>query len=101
MESSNTKFPFTLIAGPCVIENENITKDIAKNIKDICNDLDINFIFKSSFDKANRSSSKSYRGPGFEEGLNILKDIKENLGLKILTDIHESNQAFEVSKLLM
>ncbi len=100
MESSNTKFPFTLIAGPCVIENENITKDIAKNIKDICNDLDINFIFKSSFDKANRSSSKSYRGPGFEEGLNILKDIKENLGLKILTDIHESNQAFEVSKIV-
>ena len=100
MESSNTKFPFTLIAGPCVIENEKLTVAIAKNVKDICKELNINFIFKSSFDKANRSSSKSYRGPGFEEGLNILKNIKENLQLRILTDIHEPNQAFEVSKVV-
>lgn len=100
MNHSSKKFPFTLIAGPCVIENEKITLDIAKHIKEICNELNINFIFKSSFDKANRSSSKSYRGPGFEEGINILKDIKEKLQLKILTDIHESNQAFEVSKVV-
>jgi len=94
------KIPFTLIAGPCVIENKDLCFDIAKSIKEICETLNIRFIFKSSFDKANRSSGTTYRGPGLNEGLNILYSIKEKLGLEILTDIHEPNQASEVAKVV-
>lgn len=85
-----------LIAGPCVIESEEITVHIAKSLKDIAKRHDIDFYFKASFDKANRSSITSYRGPGIEEGLRILEDIKKQLGLKVVTDIHEPWQAERV-----
>jgi len=100
LKNLEEKIPFTLIAGPCVIENKDLCLDIAKSIKEICETLNIRFIFKSSFDKANRSSGATYRGPGLNEGLNILYSIKEKLGLEILTDIHEPNQASEVAKVV-
>ena len=100
MKKLEEKIPFTLIAGPCVIENKEICFDIAKSIKEICETLNIRFIFKSSFDKANRSSGTSFRGAGLTEGLNILYAIKEKLGLEILTDIHEPLQAKEVAKVV-
>ena len=100
MNKFDEQIPFTLIAGPCVIENKELTFYIAKSIQEICKDLNIRFIFKSSFDKANRSSGTSFRGPGLNEGLNILDSIKEQLGLEILTDIHEPIQAKEVAKVV-
>jgi len=83
----------TIMAGPCAIESREITEIVAKELKQICEKLGINFIFKSSFDKANRSSIKSYRGLGMEEGLKILSDIKKNLNVPIVTDIHLPEQA--------
>ena len=100
MNKLNNKIPFTLIAGPCVIENKELTFNIAKSIKEICETLNIRFIFKSSFDKANRSSGSSFRGLGLKEGLSILDSIKDQLGLDILTDIHEPHQAKEVAKIV-
>ncbi len=85
--------PFVLISGLNVIENREITFDTASYIKKICSKLDIPFIFKASFDKANRSSISSFRGPGIEKGLQVLSDIKNKLGIPILTDIHEPYQA--------
>jgi 2-dehydro-3-deoxyphosphooctonate aldolase (KDO 8-P synthase) len=84
---------FTLIAGPCVIESESQVMDVASKMKDITNRLGIPFIFKASFDKANRTSITSYRGPGINEGLQILKRVKDELGLPVVTDIHEPYQA--------
>lgn len=89
---------FTLIAGPCVIESEEIVLQIAKEVKNITDELGIDYYFKASFDKANRTSIDSFRGPGLEEGLRILKKIKDTYGLKIATDIHEPYQAEPVSK---
>lgn len=89
---------FTLIAGPCVIESKESVMYIAEKIKDITNRLDIDYYFKASFDKANRTSISSYRGPGLEKGLEILNEVKSNLGLRIATDIHEPWQAEPVSK---
>ncbi len=86
-----------LIAGPCVIESEKIVFETANKLKNICSSLDIELIFKSSFDKANRSSNKSFRGPGIEKGLKILEEVKKEFELKILTDIHESSQAEEIA----
>jgi 2-dehydro-3-deoxyphosphooctonate aldolase (KDO 8-P synthase) len=80
--------PFVLIAGPCVIEDEEKTKYIARYLKDLTADLDIPFIFKASYDKANRMSVDSYRGPGVDEGLKILAAIKEELRIPILSDVH-------------
>lgn len=94
----NNQKNFTLIAGPCVIESEENVMLIAKKMKEITDKLGINYYFKASFDKANRTSIKSYRGPGIDEGLKILKKVKEELGLKIATDIHEPWQAEPVSK---
>lgn len=91
---------FKLIAGPCVIENEEMVFEIAKEIKQITDELGIDYYFKASFDKANRTSIDSYRGPGMEEGLKILKKVKETYGLKLVTDIHESYQAEPVSKVV-
>lgn len=91
---------FTLIAGPCVIENEEIVMEIAGKIKEICEKLGINYIFKASFDKANRSSIHSFRGPGMEEGLKILQKVKERYNLPIITDVHESWQCEEVAKVV-
>lgn len=84
---------FLLIAGPCVIESEENVMLIAKKVKGIAERLDLDYYFKASFDKANRTSISSYRGPGIEEGLRILKKVKETYGLKICTDIHEPWQA--------
>jgi 2-dehydro-3-deoxyphosphooctonate aldolase (KDO 8-P synthase) len=82
-----------LIAGPCVIESLDLCVDIAEKVKGVCVDLGMPYVFKASFDKANRTSGSSYRGPGFEKGLEILAEIKSKTGLPVLTDIHESWQA--------
>ena len=89
-----------LISGPCVIENDKLVFDVAKKIKEICSTLEIRFIFKSSFDKANRSSPSSFRGPGLKDGLKILDKLKTKLDLEILTDIHDCTQAKEVAKVV-
>lgn len=86
------------IGGPCVIESEETTFEIAKQLKEITDKLEIDFYFKASFDKANRTSIDSYRGPGIEAGLQMLSSIKEKLGVKICTDIHEPWQAEKVAK---
>ncbi|MCK5312374.1 MAG: 3-deoxy-8-phosphooctulonate synthase [Desulfobacteraceae bacterium] len=93
-------FPFLLIAGPCVIENYDTTLKTAKHLKKITDELKIPFIFKSSFDKANRTSIDSFRGPGFTSGLAILKTIKQELDIKIISDIHLPEQAEQASKTL-
>ena len=87
-----------LIAGPCVIESEENVMYIAKTIKEIAERLDFDYYFKASFDKANRTSISAYRGPGIDEGLRILKKVKETYGVKIATDIHESWQAERVAE---
>lgn len=86
-------YKFILIAGPCVIESEDNVILIAKTIKEIAERLNLDYYFKASFDKANRTSITSYRGPGIDEGLRILRRVKDTYGLKIATDIHESWQA--------
>lgn len=91
---------FTLIAGPCVIESEENVMLIAKKMKEITEKLGINYYFKASFDKANRTSITSYRGPGIEKGLEILKKVKEELGLRIATDIHEPWQAAKAAEVV-
>ncbi|MBQ8848113.1 MAG: 3-deoxy-8-phosphooctulonate synthase [Candidatus Gastranaerophilales bacterium] len=83
----------TILAGPCAMESKEISLTTAKKLKEICSRLDINFVFKTSFDKANRSSLTSYRGLGMDEGLKILSEIKKELNVPIVTDIHESWQA--------
>ncbi|MBR5636612.1 MAG: 3-deoxy-8-phosphooctulonate synthase [Pseudobutyrivibrio sp.] len=87
-----------LIAGPCVIESEENVMLIAEKMKGIAERLDLDYYFKASFDKANRTSISSYRGPGIEEGLRILKKVKDTYGLKIATDIHEPWQAEKVAE---
>ncbi|MES9860570.1 MAG: 3-deoxy-8-phosphooctulonate synthase [Candidatus Thiodiazotropha sp. LLP2] len=89
--------PLFLIAGPCVIESEQLAMDTAGEMKALCQDLGVPFIYKSSFDKANRSSSESYRGPGMEQGLQILEKVKAELGVPILTDVHEDTPLDEVA----
>ena len=92
--------PFFLIAGPCVIETEQLALDTAVKLKDITARLGIPFIYKSSFDKANRSSINSYRGPGMEEGLRILQKIKAELGVPVLTDVHEDTDIQAVAEVV-
>ena len=92
--------PLFLIAGPCVIESENMTVDIAGKLKEITNKLGIPFIFKSSFDKANRSSNKTFRGFGIEEGLRILDSVKKQLNVSVLTDIHTEEQVKPVAEIV-
>ena len=91
---------FGLIAGPCVIESRDHAIKMSSSIKDIAEKVDIPFIYKSSFDKANRTSISSFRGLGIEEGLSILSDIKAETGLPILTDIHEPSQAKPVAEVV-
>ena len=91
---------FLLIAGPCVIESEEMIMDIAKQLVEITKDKEVDFYFKASFDKANRTSISSFRGPGIEEGLRILKKVKDTYGVKIATDIHESWQAEKVAEVV-
>ncbi len=92
--------PLFLIAGPCVIESEQLAIDTAGYLKEICRDLEINFIYKSSFDKANRSSMNSYRGPGFEKGLLILEKVKKQVDVAVLTDVHEDTPLLEVASVV-
>ncbi|VXB81452.1 2-dehydro-3-deoxyphosphooctonate aldolase [Luteimonas sp. 9C] len=92
--------PFFLIAGPCVIESEQLQLDVAGQLKEITRDLGINFIFKSSFDKANRTSGTSFRGPGMEEGLRVLAEVKRQLGVPVLTDVHEYTPMDEVASVV-
>ncbi len=89
--------PFFLIAGPCVIESEQLVMDVAGTLKELTMKLKVPFIFKSSFDKANRSSAKSFRGPGMEEGLRILSEVKRQLNVPVLTDVHEDTPLSEVA----
>jgi 2-dehydro-3-deoxyphosphooctonate aldolase (KDO 8-P synthase) len=89
--------PFFLIAGTCVVESEQMSLDTAGTLNEICSELGISFIYKSSFDKANRSSAGSFRGPGMEEGLRILGEVKSQLGLPVLTDVHEDTPMDEVA----
>jgi 2-dehydro-3-deoxyphosphooctonate aldolase (KDO 8-P synthase) len=89
--------PFFLIAGPCVVESEGLVLEVAGRMQEITRALGIPYIFKASYDKANRSSAKSFRGPGIEEGLRILSEVKRQLGLPVLTDIHEDTPMAEVA----
>lgn len=91
------EYPFFLIAGPCVIESEKLVLDIAEAMKALTDELGIPYIFKASFDKANRTSSSSYRGPGLEEGLRILEKVKSQVGVPVLTDVHEDTPLGEVA----
>jgi len=95
-EAGNTQ-PFFLIAGTCVVESESMALDTAGALKEICAELGIPFIYKSSFDKANRSSSNSFRGPGMEEGLRILAEVKRQIDVPVLTDVHEDTAMDEVA----
>ncbi len=89
--------PLFLIAGPCVIESESLALETAGELKAICGRLGIPFIYKSSFDKANRSSGKSFRGPGLEAGLKILQRVRDEIGVPVLTDVHEDTPIDEVA----
>jgi 2-dehydro-3-deoxyphosphooctonate aldolase (KDO 8-P synthase) len=88
---------FTLIAGPCVIESRALALEVAERMKTITDRLGITYVFKASFDKANRSSGSTFRGPGVHEGLEVLAEVKQRFGVPVLTDIHESQQAASVA----
>jgi|TARA_B110000261_G_scaffold33326_1_gene38463 2-dehydro-3-deoxyphosphooctonate aldolase (KDO 8-P synthase) len=92
--------PLFLIAGPCVIESEDMTLRVADELKNVCIKLDVPFIFKSSFDKANRSSNSTFRGFGMEEGLRILEKVKAQFEIPVLTDIHTIDQVKPVSEIV-
>ena len=92
--------PFFLIAGPCVIESEQLAMDTAGYLKELTTELDIPFIYKSSFDKANRSSHDSYRGPGIDSGLKVLAAVKANIDVPVLTDVHEDTPLDEVANVV-
>ena len=92
--------PFTLIAGPCVLESPALVFDMAAELKAMSERLGIRLLFKTSFDKANRSSGSSFRGPGMEHGLAVLAQLKQELGVQLLTDIHESHQAAVVAQVV-
>ena len=92
--------PFFLIAGPCVVESEYLAMESASYLKKVCSELNINFIYKSSYDKANRTSADSFRGLGIEEGLRILEKVKSEVGVSVLTDVHEDSPLDEVSSVV-
>jgi 2-dehydro-3-deoxyphosphooctonate aldolase (KDO 8-P synthase) len=89
--------PFFLIAGPCVIESATLVQEVAGRLKEITTGLGIAFVFKASFDKANRSSARSFRGPGIEAGLRILADVRAQFGVPVLTDVHEDTPLADVA----
>ncbi len=91
---------FTLIAGPCVIENESLCMRVARTMIKTCGALDIRYVFKASFDKANRTSGKSYRGPGIEEGLKVLERVRSEFGVPVLTDVHTEGQALAAGEVV-
>jgi 2-dehydro-3-deoxyphosphooctonate aldolase (KDO 8-P synthase) len=90
--------PFVLIAGPCVIENERHPFTMARELKSITGELNVPFLFKASYDKANRTSGESFRGPGLEEGLGILEEVKKQIGVPITTDVHETGHVEQVAR---
>ncbi len=92
--------PFFLIAGPCVVESEQLQMDVAGQLQEMTRELGIPFVFKSSYDKANRSSGKSFRGPGMEKGLEILGKVKKTLGVAVLTDVHTEDEIPAVAKVV-
>jgi len=92
--------PLFLIAGPCVVESEQLALDTAGQLREICDRLGINFIYKSSFDKANRSSGASFRGPGLEAGLKVLQKVREQIGVPLLTDVHEDTPLADVAEVV-
>jgi 2-dehydro-3-deoxyphosphooctonate aldolase (KDO 8-P synthase) len=92
--------PFFLIAGPCVIESEALVLDIAGRLRELTRELGIPYIFKASFDKANRSSKGSFRGPGIEQGLRILSEVRRQIGVPVLTDVHEDTPLAEVAAIV-
>ncbi len=92
--------PVFLIAGPCVVESEQLQIDVAGQLKEMAAELRIPFIFKSSYDKANRSSGKSFRGPGMDEGLRILAEVKKQLGVPVLTDVHSEKEIATVASVV-
>jgi 2-dehydro-3-deoxyphosphooctonate aldolase (KDO 8-P synthase) len=92
--------PIFVIAGPCVIESEELALSTATKLKEICQRLGINFIYKSSYDKANRTSSKSFRGLGIDKGLQILQKVKQQVGVAVLTDVHEQTPMNEVASVV-
>ncbi len=92
--------PLFLIAGPCVIESEKLVMDTAETLRDMAQSLGVPFIFKSSFDKANRSSHESFRGPGLEEGLRVLEKVKADVGVPVLTDVHEDTPLDQVAEVV-
>jgi len=92
--------PLALIAGPCVIEDEAATLDLARRLTDVCGEADVPFVFKVSFDKANRTSVDSYRGPGLDKGLAILAVVKATVGCPVLSDVHEPGQAERAAEVL-
>ena len=92
--------PFLLVAGPCVIESERMCLDLARRLRDMCEDLDINFLFKASFDKANRSSISSYRGPGRDQALRIFERIREKAGVGLQSDVHSIEDIQDFSDVL-
>ena len=88
--------PLTIIAGPCVLESQTLCDEISGTLKSICDEVGVNFVFKGSFDKANRTSINSKRGPGIENGLSMLQKIQSSLSVPVTTDIHEPCQAKEI-----
>jgi 2-dehydro-3-deoxyphosphooctonate aldolase (KDO 8-P synthase) len=92
--------PFFLIAGPCVVESEQLQLDVAGHLKEVCAELGIHFIFKSSYDKANRSSGSTFRGPGMDKGLEILAQVKKQLNLPVLTDVHSEAEVARVASVV-
>jgi 2-dehydro-3-deoxyphosphooctonate aldolase (KDO 8-P synthase) len=92
--------PFFLIAGPCVIESEGLVMEVAGRMRELTGELGIPYVFKASFDKANRSSKGSFRGPGMEQGLRILAEVRRQLGVPVLTDVHEDTPLAEVASVV-
>ncbi len=92
--------PLLVIAGPCVIEDEGVTLDTARELKEICARLELPFVFKSSFDKSNRTSVNSFRGPGLEQGLSTLDKVRSEVGVPVITDIHTPEQAAPVAEVV-
>ena len=92
--------PLFLISGPCVIEGDTLTQEIAGKLKEITGKLGVPFIFKASYDKANRSSAKSFRGPGIDAGLKVLQGVKDKIGVPVLTDVHEDTPFAEVASVV-
>ena len=96
----NLKNNTFLLSGPCIIENETMVMNLAEKIAKIAEELNLTYVFKASFDKANRTSVDSYRGHGMKEGLRILQKVKDTFGLPVTTDIHESWQATELAEVI-